>query len=182
MAMNEQKELFARAIAISGGRISNREAAIEAGYSEKTASATGSRLRKDPEVIALIEKLSAPMANSASQQGDDLAKAAVKVADTVPALQADSFYGEAIVQTGLQVAIGDKNYSLLDPRDLLTLAGMGVVTLTQSQIKSLQTVLPYKYGKVGETGKKEAQQAAAEEILQTDTFAPLRSPSIGRLQ
>lgn len=65
---------------------------------------------------------------------------------------------------------------------MLTLAGMGVIELTQAQIRSLQTVLPYKYGKVGETGKKEAQQAAAEEVLQTNTFAPLRSPSIRRLQ
>lgn len=179
MAMNEQKELFARAI-VDG--LSNKEAAIKAGYSEKTASATGSRLRKAPDVIAHIEQLSAPMAGSAVEQGEELENDAVKVADTVSALPVNSFYGAEVVKTGLEVAIGDRSYSLLDPRDLLTLAGMGVIELTQAQIRSLQTVLPYKYGKVGETGKKEAQQAAAEEVLQTNTFAPLRSPSIRRLQ
>ncbi|WP_180298183.1 terminase small subunit, partial [Snodgrassella communis] len=77
MAMNEQKELFARAI-VDG--LSNKEAAIKAGYSEKTASATGSRLRKDPDVIAHIEQLSAPVAGSAVEQGEELENDAVKVA------------------------------------------------------------------------------------------------------
>lgn len=167
MAMNEQKELFARAI-VDG--LSNKEAAIRAGYSEKTAGASGSRLRKDPDVIELINKLSARQ----SVETDD-------AMDAIPALLIDSFYGEKVLQAGLNVTIGDKRYSLLDARDLLTLSGMGVIGLSQAQIKSLQTVLPYKYGKVGETGKKEAQQAAADEVLQTDTFAPLRPP-VRRLQ
>ena len=54
MAMNEQKELFAKA-KLRG--LSNREAAIAAGYSEKTASASGSRLAKDVDVLAEIERL-----------------------------------------------------------------------------------------------------------------------------
>ena len=44
MAMNEQKEQFAMAV-VRG--LSKRDAAVAAGYSEKTASAAGSRLYKD---------------------------------------------------------------------------------------------------------------------------------------
>lgn len=181
MAMNEQKEMFARAIAVGGGSISNRDAAIKAGYSEKTASSIGSRLRKDPEVIAFIEKLNPEMAKSSGVRGNQPAKDDRNMPGGVPVVQTGSFYGVPVTQSGLQVVIGEEEYSLLDPRDLLTLAGMGVISLTPGRIKSLQAVLPYKYGKIGETGKKEAQQAAADEVLQGDMFAPFRAP-LGRLQ
>ncbi len=36
-----------------------KEAAISAGYAEKTASQQGSKLSKDPEIIVYIEKLKA---------------------------------------------------------------------------------------------------------------------------
>ena len=48
MAMNEQKEAFAKA-KVRG--LSNREAAIAAGYRAKTASVSGSRLAKDEDVL-----------------------------------------------------------------------------------------------------------------------------------
>lgn len=177
MAMNKQKEMFARIIADSGGSISNREAAIKAGYSEHTASSMGSRLRKDPEVKAFIEKLNPEMAKSSVVRGNQPVKDDRNMPEEEElVVQTDSFYGVPVTQSGLQILIGEEEYSLLDPRDLLTLAGMGVISLTPGRIKSLQVVLPYKYGKIGETGKKEAQQAAADEVLQGDTFAPLRAP------
>lgn len=54
MPLTEKDELFAKAIV---GGLSNKQAAIAAGYSEKTASAAGSRSIKKPEVIDLIEHL-----------------------------------------------------------------------------------------------------------------------------
>lgn len=52
MAMTEKKKAFADSL-ISGAakNISNREAAIEAGYSEATASQMGSKLAKDKDVL-----------------------------------------------------------------------------------------------------------------------------------
>lgn len=52
MAMTEMKRAFADSL-ISGAakNISNREAAIEAGYSEATASQMGSKLAKDKDVL-----------------------------------------------------------------------------------------------------------------------------------
>src|SRR5690625_2308103 len=51
MALTDKKRRFAEALR-SGA--SNRDAAIAAGYSEKTASQSGSRLAKDPDVLAHI--------------------------------------------------------------------------------------------------------------------------------
>lgn len=53
MALTEKKRKFAAALK-SGA--SNKDAAIAAGYSEKSASQAGSRLANDPDVIAEIER------------------------------------------------------------------------------------------------------------------------------
>lgn len=54
MALTQKSKAFA--LSIASGK-SNREAAIDAGYSEKTASQKGSALAKDPEVIEYVERL-----------------------------------------------------------------------------------------------------------------------------
>lgn len=54
MALTAKSKAFAQAV-VDG--LSNKEAAISAGYSEKTASQQGSKLAKDSEVIAYIQKL-----------------------------------------------------------------------------------------------------------------------------
>src|SRR5690606_17260931 len=56
MALSEKMKKFAQAV-VDG--LSNKEAAISAGYAEKTASQQGSKLRKDPEISVYIEKLKA---------------------------------------------------------------------------------------------------------------------------
>ncbi|MRT27630.1 terminase small subunit [Herbaspirillum sp. CAH-3] len=53
MALTAKKKLFADAV--MRGK-SNRDAAIEAGYSAATASAAGSRLVKDPAVAEYLKK------------------------------------------------------------------------------------------------------------------------------
>jgi phage terminase small subunit len=54
MALTEKKRRFVESKA-SGA--SNREAAEAAGYAAGSASAAGSRLAKDPDVVAALEKL-----------------------------------------------------------------------------------------------------------------------------
>ena len=51
MAFNSKKRLFADAV-LAGK--SNKDAAIAAGYSAATASAAGSRLVKDKDVVAYL--------------------------------------------------------------------------------------------------------------------------------
>ena len=55
MAMTDKKRAFADSL-LSGAakNISNREAAIEAGYSEATASQMGSKLAKDKDVLRYL--------------------------------------------------------------------------------------------------------------------------------
>ena len=54
MALTAKKKAFAQA---KHDGADNKEAAIFAGYSPETASQAGSRLAKDPDVIAHIERL-----------------------------------------------------------------------------------------------------------------------------
>ena len=54
MALTAKGKAFAQAVADG---MSNKDAAISAGYSEKTAAQQGSKLSKNPEIIAYIEKL-----------------------------------------------------------------------------------------------------------------------------
>ncbi len=56
-ALNPQQENFARAYFLNGGNVT--KAAIDAGYTERSAHSTGHLLTKHPEVIALLEKLRA---------------------------------------------------------------------------------------------------------------------------
>jgi phage terminase small subunit len=56
MALTAKKKLFADAV--MRGK-SNKDAAIEAGYSAATASAAGSRLVKDPSVAEYLKKCQA---------------------------------------------------------------------------------------------------------------------------
>jgi phage terminase small subunit len=56
MALTNKKRRFVESKA---GGASNREAAEAAGYAAASASAAGSRLAKDPDVVAALEKLKA---------------------------------------------------------------------------------------------------------------------------
>ncbi len=56
MAINEKMKKFAQAI-VDGA--SNKDAAISAGYPEKSAAQAGAKLAKNPDIISYIEKLKA---------------------------------------------------------------------------------------------------------------------------
>ncbi|WP_420066306.1 terminase small subunit [Pseudomonas synxantha] len=56
MALTNKKRRFVESKADGA---SNREAAEAAGYAAASASAAGSRLAKDPDVVAALEKLKA---------------------------------------------------------------------------------------------------------------------------
>lgn len=82
---------FAKAL-IAGK--SNKDAAIAAGYSEKTAAQSGSRLAKDPEVKKYVAKLRREAKAMKAEDGDSpelaKAKAAVKKATTAAKVAVDA--------------------------------------------------------------------------------------------
>lgn len=155
MAMNEQKELFAKA-KLRG--LSNREAAIAAGYSEKTASASGSRLAKDVDVLAEIERLKLfqspepvavavePSPGVVVQEAQPIQ--AVPVAER-PAEAAESLdrialsARERAVVRGTTIELDGVCYDQTDPKDQLILCSLGVISLNRQQIDAAKALLGY---------------------------------------
>lgn len=136
MALTGKKRAFADAVLT--GR-SNKEAAIEAGYSAATASAAGSRLVKDAEVAAYL---------AARREAPVTAPVAATKPPTTP--------------------LDDENVDPLngahyvDPKDFLV-AAMNAPELDMRQrIDSAKALMPFTHQKLGEGGKKEQKQAAAE--------------------
>lgn len=85
--LSEKKRKFAQAKLLNKD-ISNREAAIAAGYSEKTAGPAGSRLAKDKEVLAEIERKGKVKQAKADHSIHDLSKLAGNYSDPKAFLKA----------------------------------------------------------------------------------------------
>lgn len=85
MALTEKKRKFAAALK-SGA--SNKEAAIAAGYSDNSASQAGSRLAKDPDVIAEMERKEAVEKAKADHKPMDLSQLAGTFRDPKAFLEA----------------------------------------------------------------------------------------------
>ncbi|MDH0342845.1 terminase small subunit [Chromobacterium haemolyticum] len=131
MALTPRKRAFADAV-LAGK--SNKDAAIAAGYSEKTASAAGSRLVKDPDVAEYLGKC-----RKAAESG------------APPPASAPSFdLGKALQHSDplvfLKAAMNDPE---LEPR---------------LRIDAAKAMLPFTHKKLGEGGKKEEKQDAAQKV------------------
>jgi len=153
MALTEKMEKFA--LAIVDGK-TNKEAAISAGYAEKTASAAGARLAKDPEIIVYIEML------KAQKEGRSLTSNSPKVKpkDTPENSGED------------ENPIEEFQFEGDDPLDFL----IKVMNFNGNKLLRMQAAiaaLPYKHGKVAEKGKKETKQDKAKEATRTGKYATL---------
>lgn len=130
MPLTSKKQRFADA-KLAGA--SNKEAAIQAGYSAATASPAGARLVKDPDVVAYISR--------ARPKGESESKI------------------EAPQAPPLTSAIGEK-----DPLRFLEGVMMGTIEANITQVRAAMAMLPFVHQRLGEGGKKEQKQAAAEEV------------------
>ena len=151
MALSEKMKKFALAV-VDG--LSNKEAAISAGYAEKTASQAGSKLRKDPEIIVHIEKL------KADKEGRSLTseKPKVKTANTY---EDDN-------------PLDDEDYAKDDPLQFL----IDVMNKSDDmflRFNAAKAALPYVHGKVAEKGKKETKADEAKKATQGGKFGTLGS-------
>lgn len=151
MALSEKMKKFAQAV-VDG--LSNKEAAISAGYAEKTASQQGSKLRKDPEIIVHIEKL------KADKEGRSLTseKPKVKTANTY---EDDN-------------PLDDEDYAKDDPLQFL-IDVMNKSSDMFLRFNAAKAALPYVHGKVAEKGKKETKEDAAKKATQGGKFGTLGS-------
>lgn len=151
MALSEKMKKFAQAV-VDG--LSNKEAAISAGYAEKTASQAGSKLRKDPEIIVYIEKL------KADKEGRSLTSEKPKV-KTVDSHENDN-------------PLDDDKYAKDDPLQFL----IDVMNKSDDmflRFNAAKAALPYVHGKVAEKGKKETKADEAKKATQGGKFGTLGS-------
>ena len=145
MALTEKKKAFA--LAKRNGK-DNKEAAILAGCPEKTASAAGARLAKDPDVIAYLERVE----NATPEQ---VVKHEVKPLTTFTTIAASR--------------------NLSDPLEFLESVFSDPVEDMALRVRAAQAALPYVHGKVAEKGKKETKQEKAQEATKSGKYATLEN-------
>ncbi|MEB7063955.1 terminase small subunit [Escherichia coli] len=162
--LTAQKRKFA--VALMSG-MSQKDAAIKAGYSEKSARSKGSQLAKDPEVIAFIERK----------------KKEVIETDDVPTYR-QNVYTPAVNSNEKDKApapspvVPPVSGSFDDPLKFL----MAVMNDASEEIDvrkdAAKAMLPYIHPKKGETGKKDARNAAAKVAAGASKFGAMAPPKL----
>ncbi|EMK8059145.1 terminase small subunit [Escherichia albertii] len=159
--LTAQKRKFALAL-MTGA--SKKDAAINAGYSEKSARSKGSQLAKDPEVIAFIErkKREKNEVDEYPTGGKNVYTPAVNIPD------------EDRDDTGPENLI---NNVFDDPLDFLrTVMNCSLVELNDRK-DAAKAMLPYMHAKKGEGGKKDAKKDAAVKAL-ASKFGAMPAPRL----
>ncbi len=151
MALTGKKRLFADAV-LAGK--SNKDAAIAAGYSAATASAAGSRLVKDKDVVAHLARRKKGAARAKSPAADD-----------------DAAMTRAAVAAGFDL---NAILTFSDPKAFLLAAMNDQTTEPKLRIDAAKTLMPFVHAKVGEAGKKDAKADAAKKAA--SKFAPTAAP------
>lgn len=131
MALTLKKRAFVDAV-LAGK--SNREAAVMAGYSAKTASAAGARLAKSPDVLEVLNARVKEMAKADSVPVKPMDPADFDLRPDAPIVWTDPM-------SFLRAVMNHKHSDL------------------KYRIDAAKAMLPYEYAKPGEIGKKtEAEQ------------------------
>jgi phage terminase small subunit len=145
MALTGKKRAFADAV-LAG--FSNKEAAIRAGFSEKTASAAGSRNVKDPDVKAYLDQRRGTGATGGANiptpppQGDDVVD--------IP--------------------------STTDPMEFLTNLMNEPAADIRIRADVAKALMPFKHQKLGEGGKKDQKNEDAKKVA--SRFAAAAPPQL----
>ena len=159
MALTPKKRAFADALR---GGASNKDAAIAAGYSASSASAAGSRLAKDPHVVAELAK--------SAFNKNVKAKPPVK---SPQAAELDTDEKDEGPTFDLSRAL-----SFTDPKAFLIAAMNDPEAEAKLRVDAAKALMPFMHQRKGETGKKESKQADAEKAatgLYGTGKPPLRS-------
>lgn len=155
MALTAKKRAFADAV-LAGK--SNRDAAVAAGYSAATASAAGSRLVKDKDVVAYLaqrKKKGAGRAAHPTSKPDDESAAITKAA----------------VSAGFDL---DSILTFSDPKQFLLAAMNDQNTEQKLRVDAAKALMPFMHQRLGEGGKKDAKAEAAKKAA--SKFGALAPP------
>lgn len=150
-----QKRKFALAL-MSG--MSKKDAAIKAGYSDKSARSKGSQLAKDPEVIAFIGRK--------RKEKNEI--------DEVPVYR--QIVNSQAVNKPEENAGLTKYYD--DPIDYLKAVMNGIEDDDLAKRDAAKAMLPYIHPKKGESGKKDARNAAAKVAATASKFGAMAPPKL----
>lgn len=141
-----QKKKFADALMKGSNQ---RQAAIQAGYSEKTAKVKGSQLAKDKDVIGYMERVRA--VNPADSMPEPVGQADLPPVETPPQFDDPIAVMKRIMSDNL----------LVDPK---------------LSLEAAAKLAPYVCKKMGDTGKKEAKDAAAKKVA--SKFSGMAPPKL----
>lgn len=160
--LTAQKRKFA--VALMSG-MSQKDAAIKAGYSEKSARSKGSQLAKDPEVIAFIgRKKKEPI------ETDDVPTYGKNV--YTPVVNTSEKKEGAVAPPVPPPSIGQFD----DPLKFLMAVMNDATEDIDVRKDAAKAMLPYKHPKMGETGKKDAKSEAAKKAA--NKFAVQQPPKL----
>lgn len=170
MSLTPKKVAFIEAIR---GGASNKDAAIAAGCSPKTASAAGSRMAKDPDVMLELHKLNALFPNGGGVKAD--VKAGVKAGHSKRAPKttaepaAEPADGPADDQAEEDEPAGfdlAKALTHSDPKDFLLAVMNDGGTEPKLRVDAAKALMPFIHQRRGEGGKKEQAKEKAAEVAQ----------------
>ena len=158
MALTAKGKAFAQAVADG---MSNKDAAISAGYSEKTAMQQGAKLSKNPEIIAYIEKLtsakkltpkSKKLTSEKPNQNTHVQVVKVEKIESGPEQAHGQFVGRD------EISRGAKD----DPLEYLKSVWTDEGEDPKLRLDAAKAAMPYIHGKVAEKGKKETKADEAK--------------------
>ena len=165
MALTAKSKAFAQAIADG---MSKKDAAISAGYSEKTANQQGSKLSKLPEIIAYIEKLTSakkltPKSKKLTSEDEKLTFSKSEQGTTVQVITVEKTESGPEKTQGQSIGRDETPVeSYEDPLEHLKAVWMDVREDPKLRLDAAKAAMPYIHGKVADKGKKETKTDEAK--------------------
>lgn len=146
MALTPKKRAFVDALR---GGASNKDAAIAAGYAASSASAAGSRLAKDPYVMAAL----------AGTRINKKVNKIVKAHTPKPAAENATPAPEADDDPDFDLS---KMLSYADPKDFLMATMNDHGSEKKLRVDAAKALMPFMHTRKGEAGKKVERENAAK--------------------
>lgn len=158
MALTVRKRRYVEA-RLSG--LGKRRSAIEAGYSEKTASQSASRLEKDADVLAAMERLQGA--------AEDVARSEPPQTETVD---------EAVRVARVTSRDDEPVVTTDDPLRYFVRVMNDVTEDPKLRLDAAKALASYTIPKPGDVGKKQTRQANAEKSASGGRFAAPSAPKL----
>ena len=155
MALTGRKRAFADA-KLAG--LSNKDAAIAAKYSPATASASGSRLVKDPDIVKYL----AEQKKLIRQRAVDKSAPAAPAPPERPPFDLAALVGFSDPKAFLKAVMNEPDVDL------------------RQRVEAAKALMPFEHQKKGEGGKKDAQADAAKQAA--NKFATPKAPGLKRVK